>query len=186
MQLPTSSHHFFFLLAYCASHSFVLSVSFFPLCTPRLYLRWTEGNQPVRHRAGIFLCPSSPTLCTDTLSLSGAGSVGCGNSSASRAATSPLLSSVRSDPTLLRKSVSFTEDLLLGASGTVGLYCASGVNRRTVDTQIDWSVFTRNYNQTCMLLMLNCTDSYFDLSMWCDVFGNNPQNFSLAGVFIFE
>lgn len=116
----------------------LFSVShFFPLCTLRLYLHWTEGTQPLRHRAGIFLCPSSPTLSTDTLSLSGAGSVGCGNSSASRAATSPLLSSVRSDPTLLRKSVSFTEDLLLGASGTVGLYCASGVNRRTVDTQTE-------------------------------------------------
>ncbi|TWW76382.1 C2 domain-containing protein 5 [Takifugu flavidus] len=77
----------------------------------------TEGTQPVRHRPGIFLCPSSPTLSTDTLSLPGAGSLGCGKGSASRAATSPHLSSVRSDPTLLRKSVSFTEDLLLGESG---------------------------------------------------------------------
>lgn len=107
--------------------SFVLSVSVF------LHLRlcWTERTQPVRHRPGIFLCPSSPTL-----SLLASATVGCGNGSAPRAATSPLLSSVRSDPTLLRKSVSFTEDLLLGASGTVGLCCTSGVMRRSVDTQI--------------------------------------------------
>lgn len=120
--------------------SFLLSVCF-SLCVPRLYLCWTEGTQPVRHRPGIFLCPSSPTL-----SLLGAGTAGCGNSPAPRAATSPLLSSVRSDTTLLRKSVSFNEDLLLGASGTVGLCCASGVKRRNVDTQITqiyWTVFTR-------------------------------------------
>lgn len=98
------------LLRFCSQ---CLCVS---LCVLGLYLCWTEGTQPVRHRPGIFLCPSSPTL-----SLRGAGTVGCGKSSAPRAATSPLLSSVRSDPTLLRKSVSFTEDLLLGASGTVGL-----------------------------------------------------------------
>ncbi|XP_044213776.1 C2 domain-containing protein 5 isoform X4 [Thunnus albacares] len=77
----------------------------------------TEEPQPVRRRPGIFLCPSSPTLCTDTLSLPGTGSVGCGHGSAPRATTPPPPSSIRSDSTLLRKSVSFTEDLLLAASG---------------------------------------------------------------------
>ncbi|CAG13055.1 unnamed protein product [Tetraodon nigroviridis] len=66
----------------------------------------------IRNRPQFDAQDGSPTL-----SLRGAGTVGCGKSSAPRAATSPLLSSVRSDPTLLRKSVSFTEDLLLGASG---------------------------------------------------------------------
>ncbi|XP_068578730.1 C2 domain-containing protein 5-like isoform X12 [Cebidichthys violaceus] len=73
--------------------------------------------EPVRRRPGIFLCPSSPTLSTDTLSLPGSGSVGCGHSSAPRATTPPPPSTVHSDTVLLRKSVSFTEDLLLAASG---------------------------------------------------------------------
>ncbi|KAF3854756.1 hypothetical protein F7725_022811 [Dissostichus mawsoni] len=73
--------------------------------------------KPVRSRPGIFLCPSSPTLSTDTLSLSGSGSVICGHNSAHRASTPPPPFSVRSDTVLLRKSVSFTEDLLLAASG---------------------------------------------------------------------
>ncbi|XP_047452090.1 C2 domain-containing protein 5 isoform X4 [Mugil cephalus] len=77
----------------------------------------TEEPRSVRRRPGIFLCPSSPTLSTDTLSLPGIGSVGCGQGSAPRAATPPPLSSIHSDPALLRKSVSFTEDLLLAASG---------------------------------------------------------------------
>ncbi|KAK5928098.1 hypothetical protein CgunFtcFv8_013190 [Champsocephalus gunnari] len=73
--------------------------------------------KPVRSRPGIFLCPSSPTLSTDTLSLSGSGSVICGHNSAHRASTPPPPFSVHSDTVLLRKSVSFTEDLLLAASG---------------------------------------------------------------------
>ncbi|XP_056271791.1 C2 domain-containing protein 5 isoform X4 [Pseudoliparis swirei] len=72
---------------------------------------------PGRRRPGIFLCPSSPTLSTDTLSLPGSGSVGRGHSSAPRAATPPPPSTIHSDTVLLRKSVSFTEDLLLAASG---------------------------------------------------------------------
>ncbi|XP_069019662.1 C2 domain-containing protein 5 isoform X1 [Embiotoca jacksoni] len=77
----------------------------------------TEAPQSVRRRPGIFLCPSSPTLFTDTLSLPGCGPVGCVHNSAPRASTPPPPSSVHSDTTLLRKSVSFTEDLLLAASG---------------------------------------------------------------------
>ncbi|KAL3061619.1 hypothetical protein OYC64_009718 [Pagothenia borchgrevinki] len=73
--------------------------------------------KPVRSRPGIFLCPSSPTLSTDTLSLSGSGSVICGHNSAHRASTPPPPFSIHSDTVLLRKSVSFTEDLLLAASG---------------------------------------------------------------------
>ncbi|XP_039665860.1 LOW QUALITY PROTEIN: C2 domain-containing protein 5 [Perca fluviatilis] len=72
--------------------------------------------ETVRSTRGIFLCPSSPTLSTDTLSLVGSGSVGCGHGSAPRATTPPP-SSIPSDTVLLRKSVSFTEDLLLAASG---------------------------------------------------------------------
>ncbi|XP_074489205.1 C2 domain-containing protein 5 isoform X17 [Sebastes fasciatus] len=72
---------------------------------------------PVRRRPGIFLCPSSPTLSTDTLSLPGSGSAGYGLGSAPRAATPPPPSTVHSDTDLLRKSVSFTEGLLLAASG---------------------------------------------------------------------
>lgn len=164
------------LLGYCASHfpSVLFSVSLFFF---HLHLCWTERTQPVRHRPGIFLCPSSPTL-----SLLGSATVGCGNGSAPRAATSPLLSSVHSDPTLLRKSVSFTEDLLLGASGTVGLCCISGVMKRSVDTQITqtyWTALTRQKNNpTCMLLVLKDHGTYpdSDLSMWFDVFGNYLQN----------
>ncbi|KAI3371368.1 hypothetical protein L3Q82_023971 [Scortum barcoo] len=77
----------------------------------------TEEPQSVRRRPGIFLCPSSPTLSTDTLSLPGPGPVGCGHGSAPRATTPPPPSSVCSDSALLRKSVSFTEDLLLAAAG---------------------------------------------------------------------
>ncbi|XP_035763129.1 C2 domain-containing protein 5 isoform X7 [Neolamprologus brichardi] len=77
----------------------------------------TEEPHSVRCRPGIFLCPSSPILSTDTLSLPGSGSVGCGRGSNPRAPTSAPLSSIQSDSALLRKSVSFTEDLLLAASG---------------------------------------------------------------------
>ncbi|CAI5664335.1 unnamed protein product [Oreochromis niloticus] len=77
----------------------------------------TEEPHSVRCRPGIFLCPSSPILSTDTLSLPGSGSVGCGHGSNPRATTSAPLSSIQSDSALLRKSVSFTEDLLLAASG---------------------------------------------------------------------
>ncbi|XP_029289558.1 C2 domain-containing protein 5 isoform X4 [Cottoperca gobio] len=76
-----------------------------------------KTEEPVRRRPGIFLCPSSPTLDTDILSLPGSGSVGCGYSSAPRATTPPPPSTIHSDTVLLRKSVSFTEDLLLAASG---------------------------------------------------------------------
>ncbi|XP_008297933.1 C2 domain-containing protein 5 isoform X8 [Stegastes partitus] len=89
----------------------------FSLCTLHLCLCWIEGPKSVRRRPGIFLCPSSPTLSTDTLSLPGSGSVGCGHGSAPRATTPPPPSSIHSDCALLRKSVSFTEDLLLAASG---------------------------------------------------------------------
>ncbi|XP_068168487.1 C2 domain-containing protein 5 isoform X4 [Antennarius striatus] len=77
----------------------------------------TEGPKPVRCRPGIFLCPSSPTLSTDILSLPGSGTVGCGHSLSPRSSTPPPPSSIHSDSALLRKSVSFTEDLLLAASG---------------------------------------------------------------------
>uniref|UniRef100_A0A3P8R0Q9 C2 domain-containing protein 5 n=1 Tax=Astatotilapia calliptera TaxID=8154 RepID=A0A3P8R0Q9_ASTCA len=80
-------------------------------------LIFTEEPHSVRCRPGIFLCPSSPILSTDTLSLPGSGSVGCGRGSNPRATTSAPLSSIQSDSALLRKSVSFTEDLLLAASG---------------------------------------------------------------------
>ncbi|XP_070763573.1 C2 domain-containing protein 5 [Enoplosus armatus] len=80
-------------------------------------LSLTPKTAPVRRRPGIFLCPSSPTLSTDTLSLPGSGSVGCGHGSGPRATTPPPLSYIQSDSTLLRKSVSFNEDLLLAVSG---------------------------------------------------------------------
>ncbi|XP_035859654.1 C2 domain-containing protein 5 isoform X42 [Sander lucioperca] len=73
--------------------------------------------ETVRSRPGIFLCPSSPTLSTNTLSLAGSGSVGCGHGSAPRATTPPPPSSIPSYTVLLRKSLSFTDDLLLAASG---------------------------------------------------------------------
>ncbi|KAM9375911.1 C2 domain-containing protein 5 isoform 2-T2 [Pholidichthys leucotaenia] len=77
----------------------------------------TEEPQSARRRPGIFLCPSSPTLSTDTLSLPGSGSLGCGPGFKPRAATPNLPSTTLSDSALLKKSVSFTEDLLLAASG---------------------------------------------------------------------
>ncbi|XP_028304770.1 C2 domain-containing protein 5 isoform X3 [Gouania willdenowi] len=75
----------------------------------------TVEAQPIRCRPGIFLCPSTPTLPTDTLSIpfSSSGSLVCGHSFS----TPPLPSSIQSDSALLRKSVSFTEDLLLAVSG---------------------------------------------------------------------
>lgn len=116
------------LLACCASTLLIArpvhsQCMCFSLYTLHLFFCWIEGPQPVRRRPGIFLCPSSPTLSTDTLSLPGSGSVGCGYGSAPRATTPPPPSSIRSDSALLRKSVSFTEDLLLAASGIVGLLC---------------------------------------------------------------
>ncbi|XP_029908625.1 C2 domain-containing protein 5 isoform X2 [Myripristis murdjan] len=77
----------------------------------------TVRPQPVRSRPGMYLCPSSPTLSTDSLPLPGSGSVGCGHGSAPRATTPPPLSSTHSGSSTLRKSVSFSEDLLLAASG---------------------------------------------------------------------
>lgn len=116
----------FVLLTPCliALPFFILNISVF-LCVAFIcFIGWIEGTQPVRRRPGIFLCPSTPILSTDTLSFTGSGSVGCGHGSAPRATTPPLLSSNCSDSALLRKSVSFTEDLLLAASGIVGLLCA--------------------------------------------------------------
>ncbi|XP_058500642.1 C2 domain-containing protein 5 isoform X4 [Solea solea] len=77
----------------------------------------TEKPQLVRCRPGIFLCPSSPILSSDNLYFPGSGSLGRGPNTALRAATPPCISSIQSDSALLRKSVSFTEDLLLAASG---------------------------------------------------------------------
>ncbi|XP_014900235.1 C2 domain-containing protein 5 isoform X5 [Poecilia latipinna] len=77
----------------------------------------TDESQSGRRRPGIFLCPSSPVLSADSLSLPGSGSVGRGHSSGCRAITPPIPSFTHSDSALLRKSVSFTEDLLLAASG---------------------------------------------------------------------
>ncbi|XP_014838234.1 PREDICTED: C2 domain-containing protein 5 isoform X1 [Poecilia mexicana] len=77
----------------------------------------TDESQSGRRRPGIFLCPSSPVLSADSLSLPGSGSVGRGHSSGCRATTPPIPSFTHSDSALLRKSVSFTEDLLLAASG---------------------------------------------------------------------
>ncbi|XP_038124700.1 C2 domain-containing protein 5 isoform X3 [Cyprinodon tularosa] len=77
----------------------------------------TEEPQSGRRRPGIFLCPSSPVLSADSLSLPGFGSADCGHGSGLRATTPPLPSCTHSDSALLRKSVSFTEDLLLAASG---------------------------------------------------------------------
>lgn len=95
----------------------ILNIPFFPLCASSIcFSAGSERPQPVRLRPGIFLCPSSPTLSTNTLSLPG-------DSSAPRATTPPPPSTVRSDSALLRKSVSFTEDLLLAASGIVGPLC---------------------------------------------------------------
>ncbi|XP_075325875.1 C2 domain-containing protein 5 isoform X2 [Odontesthes bonariensis] len=76
-----------------------------------------KTEESVRRRPGIFLCPSSPILSADTLSLPGSGSVGCGLGSVPRATTPHPPSFTYSDSALLRKSVSFTEDLLLAASG---------------------------------------------------------------------
>ncbi|XP_036006138.1 C2 domain-containing protein 5 isoform X3 [Fundulus heteroclitus] len=77
----------------------------------------TEEPQSGRRRPGIFLCPSSPVLSADSLSLPGLGSAGCGHGSGPRATSPALPSFTYSDSALLRKSVSFTEDLLLAASG---------------------------------------------------------------------
>lgn len=97
---------------------------YFSLCTLRLFLCWIEMTQSARLRPGIFLCPSSPILSTDSLSLPGSGTLGSGHCSGLRATTPPLPASTHSDSALLRKSVSFTEDLLnLAASGIVGLLC---------------------------------------------------------------
>lgn len=130
-----------------------------------LFFCWTEEPQPVRRRPGIFLCPSSPTLSTDTLSLPGSGSVICGHGSVPRATTPPPPSSTRSDSALLRKSVSFTEDLLLAASGIVGLLCVEYPNlvsvevlasqlcqqEHTVHTQIILTGVRKNINSACVV-----------------------------------
>nr|XP_033490706.1 C2 domain-containing protein 5 isoform X8 [Epinephelus lanceolatus] len=76
--------------------------------------------EQVRRRPGIFLCPSSPTLSADNLSLPGTDSAGCVHGSAPRATTLPPPFTNHSDSALLRKSVSFTEDLLLAASSGMG------------------------------------------------------------------
>ncbi|XP_043980587.1 C2 domain-containing protein 5 isoform X11 [Gambusia affinis] len=98
---------------------FFLTGSVF-LCAPLhlfFFFCWIDESQSGRRRPGIFLCPSSPVLSADSLSLPGSGSVGRGHSSSCRATTSPIPSFTHSDSALLRKSVSFTEDLLLAASG---------------------------------------------------------------------
>ncbi|KAM3869760.1 C2 domain-containing protein 5 [Diretmus argenteus] len=78
--------------------------------------------QPLRSRPGIFLCPSSPTLSADSLPL--LESVGCGHGSAPRATTPPPLSTTHSALPMLRKSVSFSENLLaasgMGSGGSAG------------------------------------------------------------------
>lgn len=122
---PSSQLLCFYLLSSLLS-AYPFSIYLFSLCTLHLFLCcWIEEPHSVRCRPGIFLCPSSPILSTDTLSLPGSGSVGCGRGSNPRATTSAPLSSIQSDSALLRKSVSFTEDLLLAASGIVGLLCVT-------------------------------------------------------------
>ncbi|KAJ0069432.1 hypothetical protein NL108_006023, partial [Boleophthalmus pectinirostris] len=74
----------------------------------------TEDRQAMRRRPGIFFCPSSPVLPTDTLSFPGPDSVCSAHSSP------PLPSTTHSDSALLRKSVSFNEDLLLMAASGMG------------------------------------------------------------------
>ena len=122
------------------SHALFVGVSFTPpflvavsLCScgvplvfcpsPPSIFYWTEKPQPIRRRPGIFLCPSSPALSTDSLPLPGPGPMGCRHASAPRVDTPPLLCALQSDSSPLRKSVSFSEGLLLAASGIVGLLC---------------------------------------------------------------
>ncbi|XP_075875467.1 C2 domain-containing protein 5 isoform X5 [Nelusetta ayraudi] len=95
----------------------------------------TEGIQSVRRRPGIFLCPSSPTLSTNTLSLSGSGP---------RAGTPPLPTTVRSDSALLRKSVSFNEDLLLLAASGMGSGGSAGKEAGPLKTLL------RQHTQTAL------------------------------------
>lgn len=142
---------------HCSAFSFWMYL-FFSLHTLHLFFCWTEVIQPVRNRPGIFLCPSSPSLSTDTLYLPGSSSVGRGHCSTPRAATSPLLPSICSDSALLRKSVSFTEDLLLAASGIVGLLCVIKSWCLwslfwTALFKINLTCFIRDINSTCMLLL---------------------------------
>lgn len=169
---------------------------FLSLHTLHLFFCWTEVTQPVRNMPGIFLCPSSPSLSTDTLYLPGSSSVGRGHCSTPRAATSPLLPSIYSDSALLRKSVSFTEDLLLAASGIVGLLC---VIRSwclwslfwTALFKINLTCFIRDINSTCMLLLSlwnNTTDWVIPRVLlsqhvvWCTC--KTPSNFTLSPLFV--
>lgn len=109
---------------YCSSFcSFSLVLFFSVHPSIFFFFCWIDDSQSGRRRPGIFLCPSSPVLSADSLSLPGSGSVGRGHSSSCRATTPPIPSFTHSDSALLRKSVSFTEDLLLAASGIVGLLC---------------------------------------------------------------
>ncbi|XP_031678715.1 C2 domain-containing protein 5 isoform X11 [Oncorhynchus kisutch] len=66
---------------------------------------------------GVFLCPSSPTLSFDSPSLPSSGLILCSIGSALRAYTPPPLPSVQSEGSVLRKTVSFSEELMLAASG---------------------------------------------------------------------
>ncbi|KAM9502762.1 C2 domain-containing protein 5-like isoform 13-T13 [Salvelinus alpinus] len=68
-------------------------------------------------RPGVFLCPSSPTPSFDSPSLPSSGLILCSIGSALRAYTPPPLPSVQSEGSVLRKTVSFSEELMLAASG---------------------------------------------------------------------
>ncbi|XP_062317670.1 C2 domain-containing protein 5 isoform X2 [Osmerus eperlanus] len=71
----------------------------------------------VRTRPGIFLSPSSPSLSSESLPLPLIGPIAHGLRPVSRVTSPPPLFSVQSDSAVMRKCVSFSEDLLLAASG---------------------------------------------------------------------
>ncbi|XP_045069546.1 C2 domain-containing protein 5-like isoform X6 [Coregonus clupeaformis] len=83
--------------------------------TPKMV---TSSPERFVSRPGIFLCPSSPALSSDSPSFPPSGLILCSIGSALITYTPPPLPSLQSEGSVLRKSVSFSEELMLASSGT--------------------------------------------------------------------
>lgn len=165
---PNHPITFFFLLGYCASQSFVLGVSFFSSLYTSSVSSLDRGDPATETQGWDIPLPQLPhpvhrhpvplrrwlsglwkQLCLQSCHI-----------------TPFILSPLR--PYLAEKECVLHRGPFARSiwySWTV--LCLWGKQKDCWHP--DWNVFTRKYNWTCMLLMPNCTDSYFDLSMWCDV-----------------
>lgn len=139
----TLENHFIYLSSVCIPVCCVVQspLIFSHMMSP--YLSSPNFSLILSLSVGIFLCPSTPALESESSPLPSAHLARhLRPGIASRSTTPPPLHVSQSDTAMLRKSVSFSEELLLAASGrihpllspwplTLGAVTASGVTTPT-------------------------------------------------------